>query len=109
MDITFIIFCFLFQHSFDLIICLFLKPIYLKGEKYQLKGQISVESNSPDGGYVLPENVIVNIFNGEGILVDKTTAVLTSSSNDQTGNTVYEYSLWANLGEKLTFVPLDPR
>ncbi|XP_044493042.1 nodal modulator 1 isoform X2 [Mangifera indica] len=85
------------------------EPIYLKGEKYQLKGQISVESNSPDGGYVLPENVIVNIFNGEGILVDKTTAVLTSSSNDQTGNTVYEYSLWANLGEKLTFVPLDPR
>lgn len=58
---------------------------------------------------MLPENVIVNIFNGEGILVDKTTAVLTSSSNDQTGNTVYEYSLWANLGEKLTFVPLDPR
>lgn len=58
---------------------------------------------------MLPENVIVNIFNGEVILVDKTTAVLASSANDQTNNAVYEYSVWANLGEKLTFVPLDPR
>ncbi|XP_031274126.1 nodal modulator 1 [Pistacia vera] len=84
-------------------------PIYLKGEKYQLKGQISVESTSTDGGCVLPENVIVNIFNSDVILVDKTTAVLTSNANDQTSNVVYEYSVWANLGEKLTFVPLDPR
>lgn len=86
-----------------------LLPIYLKGEKYLLKGQISVELGSADGGYELPNNIIVDILNSEGNLFDGTAAILVSHEDDQTGSALFEYSVWANLGEKLTFVPRDPR
>ncbi|KAF9688176.1 hypothetical protein SADUNF_Sadunf02G0169900 [Salix dunnii] len=84
-------------------------PINLKGEKYLLKGQISVELGSADGGYKLPNNIIVDILNSEGNLFDGTAASLVSHEDDQTGSALFEYSVWANLGEKLTFVPRDPR
>ncbi|XP_034210549.1 nodal modulator 1 isoform X2 [Prunus dulcis] len=83
-------------------------PIYLKGQKYLLKGQISVASSSFDGVNELPENFIVDILSSGGSIIDGTTARLTSSENDQSA-AVYEYSVWANLGEKLTFVPRDSR
>lgn len=53
-------------------------------------------------------NIIVDILNGEGSLINRTTAELASSANDQT-SAVYEYSVWASLGEKLFFLPWDPR
>lgn len=84
-------------------------PINLKGEKYLLKGQIRVELGSADGGYELPNNIIVDILNSEGNLFDGTAASLVSHEDDQTGSALFEYSVWANLGEKLTFVPRDPR
>ncbi|CAK7348450.1 unnamed protein product [Dovyalis caffra] len=84
-------------------------PIYLKGEKYLLKGQISIELSLADDGYELPNHIIVDILNSEGNLFDGTTASLLSHGIDQTGSALYEYSVWANLGEKLTFVPRDPR
>lgn len=87
---------------------LILQPIYLKGQKYLLKGQISVASSSFDGFNELPENFIVDILSSGGSIIDGTTARLTSSENDQSA-AVYEYSVWANLEEKLTFVPRDSR
>ncbi|BFG23849.1 hypothetical protein CerSpe_101230 [Prunus speciosa] len=83
-------------------------PLYLKGQKYLLKGQISVASSSFDGVNELPENFIVDILSSGGSIIDGTTARLTSSENDQSA-AVYEYSVWANLGEKLTFIPQDSR
>ncbi|CAN6700135.1 unnamed protein product [Malus baccata var. baccata] len=80
--------------------------IYLKGEKYLVKGQINVSSSSFEGE--VPENFIVDILNARGSIIDETTARLTSSGNDQSA-IVYEYSAWANRGERLTFVPKDPR
>ncbi|KAJ6390371.1 hypothetical protein OIU77_024562 [Salix suchowensis] len=35
--------------------------------------------------------------------------LLKGQIHDQTGSALFEYSVWANLGEKLTFVPRDPR
>lgn len=84
-------------------------PIYLKGEKYQLRGHINVQSRSPIGVYELPENIIVDILDGAGSISNRTTATLTSPANDQTSYAVYEFSLWANLGDTLTFVPRDLR
>ncbi|KAL9435513.1 hypothetical protein AB3S75_021731 [Citrus x aurantiifolia] len=84
-------------------------PIYLKGEKYQLRGHINVQSRSPIGVHELPENIIVDILNGDGSISNRTTATLISPANDQTSYAVYEFSLWANLGDQLTFVPRDPR
>ncbi|XWS31841.1 hypothetical protein CRYUN_Cryun23aG0110800 [Craigia yunnanensis] len=80
-------------------------PIYLKGEKYLLRGQINVNSSSSNE---LPVGIVVDILNGEGTVMHSTNAKLASSANDQM-TAVYEYSVWANLGEKLTFLPTDPR
>ncbi|KAM7501151.1 hypothetical protein LguiB_000055 [Lonicera macranthoides] len=84
-------------------------PIYLKGEKYLLKGQIHVESGSVDSVDKLPENILVDILNNEGTVVDGATAGLIASGNDQSSAAVYEYSIWANPGEQLTCVPRDLR
>ncbi|XP_021279934.1 nodal modulator 1 [Herrania umbratica] len=81
-------------------------PIYLKGEKYLLGGQINANSSSSDE---LPVSIVVDILNGEGMVMHSTNANLASSVNDQIRTAVYEYSVWANLGEKLTFLPRDPR
>ncbi|PON61743.1 Glucoamylase, starch-binding [Parasponia andersonii] len=83
-------------------------PVYLKGEKYLLKGQIKVVSSSSDDVSELPENFILDILNKEGSFIDSTTSRLTSSGIETTG-ALYEYSIWANLGEELIFVPRDPR
>lgn len=45
----------------------------------------------------------MDILNKEGSIVDTATSGLISSGAQ------YEYSVWANLGEKLVFVPRDPR
>ncbi|XP_058008575.1 uncharacterized protein LOC110645700 isoform X2 [Hevea brasiliensis] len=81
--------------------------IYLRGGKYLLKGQIKVKLNSADDAFELPNNIIVDILNSGGSAIDGTIANLASS--DQTSIALYEYSLWANLGQKLTFVPRDSR
>ncbi|BBG92681.1 Carbohydrate-binding-like fold, partial [Prunus dulcis] len=44
-------------------------PIYLKGQKYLLKGQISVASSSFDGVNELPENFIVDILSSGAVVV----------------------------------------
>ncbi|XP_075491887.1 uncharacterized protein LOC142530019 [Primulina tabacum] len=80
-----------------------LSPIYLKGEKYLLKGHINVESNEN-----LPDNIPVDILDN-GISVDGTVAGLESSEIYQSRGAVYSYSVWANFGRKLIFVPRDSR
>ncbi|KAL6978261.1 hypothetical protein U1Q18_019929 [Sarracenia purpurea var. burkii] len=84
-------------------------PIYLRGEKYLLKGQIHVNSSLLSGVDELPENMLVNIVNNEGIVLEGTTARLVTTGDDQASAAVYEYSVWANPGEKLTFTPQDSR
>ncbi|KAL0289488.1 UNVERIFIED_CONTAM: hypothetical protein Sangu_2613200 [Sesamum angustifolium] len=81
-----------------------LSPINLKGQKYLLKGHINVESNEN-----LPESISLDILNNQETLVDGTIARLVSTEIDQSRTAVYEYSVWANLGEKLVFVPRDSR
>ena len=51
----------------------------------------------------------MDILNGEGSVVDGATATLASSGKDESSGALYEYSLWANLGEELVFVPRDQR
>lgn len=81
-----------------------MQPINLKGEKYLLKGHINVEPNEN-----LPDNIPLDILDNQETLVDSTIARLVSSEVDQSGAAVYEYSVWANFGEKLIFVPQDSR
>ncbi|KAF7804939.1 nodal modulator 1 [Senna tora] len=83
-----------------------LLPIHLKGQKYLLKGQINVQSSSLDE---FPENIIVDIQNGGAGVIDAAKAILSSHDKDQTNTAIFEYSVWANLGEKLTIIPRDLR
>ncbi|XP_027099594.2 uncharacterized protein [Coffea arabica] len=83
-------------------------PLYLKGEKYLLKGRIHVDTSS-SGLLKLPENLVIDVLNNEGAFIDSTTARFVPDQDDQSINAVYEYMIWANPGEKLTFVPKDSR
>ncbi|XWS76670.1 hypothetical protein CRYUN_Cryun01aG0197400 [Craigia yunnanensis] len=67
-------------------------PIYLKGEKYFLSGQINVNSSSSNE---LPVGIVVDILNGEGTVIHSTNAKLASSAKDQIRTAVYEYSIIA--------------
>lgn len=81
----------------------------LKGEKYLLKGEMSIESSSVDGLDTRADTILVDILNSEGTFVVGTSAKFIESRNGQPGVSIFEYSLWANPGEKLTFVPRDAR
>ncbi|KAF5745936.1 putative carboxypeptidase regulatory region-containingprotein [Tripterygium wilfordii] len=84
-------------------------PIYLKGEKYLVNGQISIEPSLVNGLYELHQSIIVDILNSQNSFIGSTGVMLASDGGHQSGNVVYEYSTWANLGEKMTFVPKDSR
>lgn len=84
------------------------QPIYLRGEKYLLKGKINVDQVSL-GVPELPESILLNIVGEDGSLIDNTEAKLTLEANDPLNSALYEYSVWASSGEKLTFVPVDSR
>lgn len=86
-----------------------LQSIHLKGERYLLTGQIHVDSSSLSGVDELPENILVGILDCEGTLLNGTSARLVPAENDKASAAVFEYSVWANPGEKLTFAPQDSR
>ncbi|XP_058077025.1 uncharacterized protein LOC131225505 [Magnolia sinica] len=80
-------------------------PIYLTGKKYLLRGEVNIESSMHDDAIESPKNIIVDILNRDNAIIDMTDARLKSNGNSQTG----EYSIWANLGDELIFVPRDSR
>lgn len=86
-----------------------LQAVHLKGERYLLTGQIHVDTSSLSGVDELPENILVDILNSEGTLLDGTSARLVPAENDKASAAVFEYSVWANPGEELTFFPQDSR
>lgn len=81
----------------------------MKGEKYLLKGHIHVEGNLPIDVGKLPKNIAVDILDKDGNFISETTAIIIPSSDDQLNNAVYEYSIWADPGRRLTFIPRDSR
>ncbi|XP_019421853.1 PREDICTED: nodal modulator 1-like isoform X2 [Lupinus angustifolius] len=105
-EFNFVDSCILFGSSSVKIDTSNLSPISLKGEKYLLKGQINVQSSSLNA---LPENIVVDIQKDGIGSFDSAKAILKSHEKDQTNTAIFEYSVWVNLGEKLTFVPRDSR
>ncbi|KAG9457834.1 hypothetical protein H6P81_002342 [Aristolochia fimbriata] len=84
-------------------------PIYLKGDKYLLMGEIHITPIVEQDSRPLVENVIVDILNEKHEVLGTSHARLRSESKDQTGIAIYEYLMWANLGDSLTFVPQHSR
>lgn len=80
-----------------------MQAINLKGEKYLLKGHINVDLDKD-----LPHDIPVDIFDNQETLVGSTNAKSVSEVVPS-GAFIYEYSVWANFGEKLNFVPRDSR
>lgn len=83
----------------------FSQPVYLKGEKYLLKGQIIIDSSAVQ----LPKDIIVDIINNDGNAIDITTATLLAAGYEDKTAATYEYSIWAKVGDKITFMPRDSR
>lgn len=84
-------------------------PIHLEGQKYLLEGHIHVEANLPIDVGKLPKNIVVDILDKDGNFISGTTAVTVLSKDDQVNDAIYEYSIWADPGRQLTFVPRDSR
>ncbi|KAK4778645.1 hypothetical protein SAY86_006173 [Trapa natans] len=80
-------------------------PVYLKGEKYLLKGQIILGSSAVQ----LPKDILVDIIDNAGNAVDSTTATLWATGSEDKTAATYEYSIWARVGDKITFIPRDSR
>ncbi|XP_077219224.1 carbohydrate-binding-like fold isoform X2 [Tasmannia lanceolata] len=86
-----------------------LSPIYLTGKRYLLRGEIHIDSSLLHGAYELSENIIMDILNQDHAVIGASHTRLTTDGNEQTGTAVYEYSIWADLGDELIFVPRDSR
>ncbi|KAI3526880.1 hypothetical protein L1887_06146 [Cichorium endivia] len=80
-------------------------PIYLKGDKYLVKGQIRVQN----GVHQIPENLLVDILNDKGTVIDGSSARFVVTGSEQSDSVLYEFQVWANPGDILTFVPQDIR
>ncbi|XP_072975145.1 uncharacterized protein [Typha angustifolia] len=83
-----------------------LMPIYVSGKKYLVKGQIHIVSGYHHAAAELSEYIVVDAFKKGGSPVDTINIRLAS---DKSGHdtVVYEYSVWADLGEELIFIPRD--
>ncbi|CAO2826653.1 unnamed protein product [Amaranthus hypochondriacus] len=84
-----------------------LTPVYLKAEKYLLKGQISVDRTSVTP-INLPESILIDVLDN-GNSVDGTIARLLPDQNEDSNVFEYEYSMWVNRGVKITLIPSDSR
>ncbi|KAK6937266.1 hypothetical protein RJ641_030774, partial [Dillenia turbinata] len=58
-------------------------PIFLKGEKYLLKGKILADLSSERDGDELPEDIIVDVLNSEGTMLSGTTARCIPGGDEQ--------------------------
>lgn len=81
------------------------QPVYIKGEKYLLKGHIDV-----DIGYSKPpKEIAVDIMDSAGKVIRTALGKAKAGGDEQASTYTYEYSLWGNIGDKLTLVPQDSR
>lgn len=72
-----------------------------------MKGHVHIESSAFSSGEGLPENIPLDILDGEGSVVDGLMA--RRMPVDQSSAAIYEFSMWASPGGKFTFVPRDAR
>ncbi|KAI4319166.1 hypothetical protein MLD38_032798 [Melastoma candidum] len=80
-------------------------PIYIKGEKYLLKGHINVDI----GDFKPPEEIAVEIMDSTGKVIHTAIGKPKASVDEQASSSTYEYSLWANVGDELKLAPQDAR
>ncbi|KAG0480871.1 hypothetical protein HPP92_011729 [Vanilla planifolia] len=82
-----------------------LKPIYVAAEKYHVEGEIHIDSGLLYGIPDPYEDIFVDIFGRDDILVDAVNARPVSSEDNQRSTLVLQYSIWCNLGQEVILVP----
>lgn len=82
-----------------------MQPVHIKGEKYLLKGHINIDI----GSSTLPEEISVDVMNSEGKAIHTAIGKPMAGEEEETTFSTYEYSLWGNIGDKMTLVPHDSR
>lgn len=92
-----------------MIYLIFLQPINLTGKKYLLTGEIHIRPSLDHDPTELSENIIVDVLDRNDEVIDVSRTRVVSNGNDQTGTAIFEYSIWANLGDELIFAPRDSR
>ncbi|KAJ8623402.1 hypothetical protein MRB53_031931 [Persea americana] len=84
-------------------------PINLTGKKYLLSGEVHIHPSLDHDPSELSENIIVDVVDRNNEVIDVSRTRVRSNGNDQTGTAIFEYSIWANLGDELIFAPRDSR
>ncbi|KAJ3676057.1 hypothetical protein LUZ60_003469 [Juncus effusus] len=75
-------------------------PLIVRAEKYLVTGEVQLELDSDS------EEINVDVLNSkDGSLIETIMAKFVSKKGDKIS--VYEYSIWASLGDSLVFVPKD--
>ncbi|KAL4202422.1 hypothetical protein AMTRI_Chr02g263630 [Amborella trichopoda] len=82
-------------------------PIYLTAQKYLVRGEIQVDPTLCPGAFELSERFIVDILRRDDAVVDVSHVRHVSNEDESGSYALYEYSVWANLGDELIFSPRD--
>ena len=100
------------RHFYQLLICNIcgLQVLNLVGQKYLLVGEVHVDAALYPDAHLLSDSVFVSIHDqaGQVVALDNH-ARLISEPNETNSYVIYEYSHWAELGEKLIFSPRHER
>lgn len=97
-----------FPHNNFYICDMFFQPVTLTGAKYLLRGEIHVTSMDHDV-FKLSKDMLVDVLNKNHDTIDRIQANYLATASDEIDKYVFEYSVWANLGEELIFVPRHTR
>ncbi|TVU21253.1 hypothetical protein EJB05_30878 [Eragrostis curvula] len=80
-------------------------PVHISAKKYLVKGEIHVEAGVQE--QISSEDIVVDAFKSDGTFFGKISTTPVHGKSSQSGFTVFEYSIWADLGEDFIFVPHD--
>lgn len=79
-------------------------PVRLTGMKYLLKGSIYVDSSFLQDPFDVSKRINVDIFDRSNVHVNTVNTRYVSGEIEQSEIAVFEYSLWADLGEQFIVV-----
>lgn len=82
-------------------------PLQLVGRKFLLSGKIMIEGSMDIDDEQLADSVVVLVWRDDGSFADSNNRLMPATDTD--GSRFLEYSHWAEMGERLTFILRDVR
>ncbi|XP_031497491.1 uncharacterized protein LOC116262346 [Nymphaea colorata] len=81
--------------------------IVISGQKYLVKGAIQFDAKSVHDSKKLAERIMIDVYDRNNQVLDTIRVNLMPDENGSKDSLLYEYSVWANYGDELVFVPRD--